>query len=443
VRWQFTGLRFAEMPIHADTKRAVAEVLGYEHATKVQTESLPPCLAGSDVLAKAKTGTGKTLAFLVPVIEKLASVPLNQRRGEISALIISPTRELAMQIEKELKQLCTFHDQTGLVRNTLVAVGGQKVGKNVAALRQTDRLPDIVVATPGRLFDLLENYGLAKQMTKLKILVFDEADMLFEMGFMNDIRKIMAKLPPKATRQTISFSATMPRDVETLAKTVMRADNFEFVDTVGEEDNTHAHIAQQFTVCPFGEEATVLLHNLQAEMDSNPNFKGVVFFNTAALTKYYAQLFNKIGLDVLEMHSRKSQSAREKVSAEFKKRSRCFLFTSDVSARGMDYPDVSGVFQVGAPAETAKYVHRLGRTGRAGVLLPRAPITHTHTHTHTHAHSLFLSLSLSLYRSMLHHRSLFLALDAQCRMPHRGTLAKYRAVIARSRWARNAYSRGT
>jgi hypothetical protein len=185
------------------------------------------------------------------------------------------------------------------------------------------------------------------------------------MGFMPDIRRIMDMLPAPAHRQTLLFSATMPRDVEQLAHKAMRPENFVYVDTVGKEENTHEHVPQQFTICPFGEEAAVLLKNLQAET-ANPAFKGIVFFVTARLTQYYAELFNKMGLDVLEIHSRKSQSQREKVAKEFRGRNRCFLFTSDVSARGMDYPDVTGVFQVGAPSETAQYVHRLGRTARAG-----------------------------------------------------------------------------
>lgn len=357
-------MRFTDLPIHADTKRAFVEILRYEHATKVQKDSLPPCLAGSDVLAKAKTGTGKTLAFLVPVIEMLAGTPLPEREGQISALIISPTRELAQQIEVEAKHLCTFHTRTGLVRGTLVIVGGQKISRDLAALKGR-RIPDILVATPGRLNDHLENHGLQEKTARLKMLVFDEADQLFEMGFMPEIRRILDKLPAPAYRQTLLFSATMPRDVEKLAEKAMRPDNFVYVDTVGEEENTHQHVPQQFVVCPFGEEAAVLLQHMRAET-ANPNFKGIAFFVTARLTQYYAELFCLMGLDVLEIHSRKSQSQREKVAAEFRKRDRCFLFTSDVSARGMDYPDVTAVFQVGAPSESAQYIHRLGRTARAG-----------------------------------------------------------------------------
>jgi ATP-dependent RNA helicase MSS116 len=172
-----TELRFADLPIHADTKRAFAEILKYEHATKVQSESLPPCLAGSDVLAKAKTGTGKTLAFLVPVLEMLVSIPLAERSGHISALIMSPTRELAQQIEAEAKHLCTFHTRSGLVKGTLVIVGGQKISKDLKILKGRN-LPDILVATPGRLKDHLENHGLQEKTSRLRMLVFDEADQV-------------------------------------------------------------------------------------------------------------------------------------------------------------------------------------------------------------------------------------------------------------------------
>ena len=201
---QMTESCFVHLPLHDNTQRALAEVLGYQTMTKVQAMSIPVALGPDDVMVKAKTGTGKTLAFLIPSIEKLA---VRSQRGPlktISILCISPTRELASQIMAEGQQLTKFHQL-----HLQVVYGGTNVKSDLSKMRQ--RMPDILVATPGRLNDLLENHGLQQQLSQLQNLIFDEADQLLEMGFRPAITQMLTMLPPKNSRQTLLFSATMPK----------------------------------------------------------------------------------------------------------------------------------------------------------------------------------------------------------------------------------------
>ncbi|CAN0360439.1 unnamed protein product, partial [Scytosiphon promiscuus] len=190
---------------------------------------------GVDVLAKAKTGTGKTVAFLIPAIERAAK--RGNGRG-VSALIISPTRELAQQIAEEAQQIMSFHRL-----KLMCSVGGVNVNRDLNQLNSG--APDIMVATPGRLLDLLENHGLARDMNTLDSLIFDEADQLLEMGFRPAIENILRNLQPsKANRQTLMFSATMPSNVQAIASIAMKP-SYEVVDCVGEEENTHEHVPQK------------------------------------------------------------------------------------------------------------------------------------------------------------------------------------------------------
>ncbi|MQM05796.1 hypothetical protein Taro_038609 [Colocasia esculenta] len=274
---------------------------GYERMTMVQEATLPVILKGKDVLAKAKTGTGKTVAFLLPAIEvitKLLPVDRDQKRPPIDVLVICPTRELANQAAKEANTLLKFHPAIGVQ----VVIGGTRL-----ALEQKNMQANpcqILVATPGRLRDHIENTpGFATRLKGVKVLVLDEADHLLDMGFRKDIENIIAAVPKQ--RQTLLFSATVPDEV-------------------------------------------------------------LVFCTTAMVTKLVADLLSELNLNVREIHSRKPQSYRTRVSEEFRKLKGLILVSSDVSARGVDYPDVTLVIQVGVPADREQYIHRLGRTGRKG-----------------------------------------------------------------------------
>ena len=234
---QMTQGRFDQLDMHPATKRALAEILRYEFMTIVQQQSCPVGLTGVDILAKAKTGTGKTLSFLIPAVEHI--VRAGNSPG-IKVLIISPTRELAMQIYEEAMLLVRFHNGV----KVMVVVGGTNMNKDKNGFREQ---PAMLVATPGRLNDHLENSGLDRQLTNMRCMIFDEADQLLDMGFRPAIQQMLARLPPKDTRQTLLFSATMPNDVKAIAQLAMRQ-QYSFIDTVGAEESTHQHVPQQFLI---------------------------------------------------------------------------------------------------------------------------------------------------------------------------------------------------
>jgi ATP-dependent RNA helicase MSS116 len=263
-------------------------VMGYEQMTLVQEQTIPLALTGVDLLAKAKTGTGKTLAFLIPAIEAaLRAKAEGKAQNMVKILVISPTRELASQIYDEVRLLCQFH-----ALSAQVIVGGTNVNKDLTGFKSN---PDVLIATPGRLNDHLENSGaLRRQMQELKVLVFDEADQLLDMGFRPAIEKTLRNLAPKETRQTLLFSATMPADVSKIASMAMRDAASEFVDTVGEEENTHQHVEQKVVVTGVKEQAGELLAQV-VEARKTRGHKVVVFFTTARLTQFYAELFNMMG----------------------------------------------------------------------------------------------------------------------------------------------------
>jgi len=361
-----TTKRFADLQISSESKRALSQVFKYEYMTTVQAETLPIILANGgnrDCLAKAKTGTGKTLAFMIPTIEQIINKK-SSNNDNVNVLVISPTRELAQQIATETEKLLTFHNNS--LKKVVTMVGGTNKNKDVKALR--GKTP-FVVATPGRLLDHLQNSNLAQRMSNLDVLIFDEADQLLDMGFRPDIERILRLLQPsKNTRQTLLFSATIPNQVNEIANIALRP-NWAFVDTVGEEsEQTHQHVQQQLMISSQQDIVRNLFSILDRETTSGP-YKIIVFFTTARLVGFMSELFNsvssQIGYKVLEIHSRKTQKAREKASEAFRKSSNAVMFTSDVTARGMDYPDVTFVLQVGL-TDRSQYIHRLGRTARAG-----------------------------------------------------------------------------
>ena len=301
----------------------------------VQQESIPAALAGDDLIVKAKTGTGKTLAFLIPAIELALRPP--QSRG-VSVLVVSPARELAQQIDEECRRLVSLHSAPEL--RTLCVVGGASAARDRRGLANA---PDVLVATPGRLLDHLDSQP--RLLAGVRCLVLDEADQLLDMGFRPAILRILACLPPPAARQTLLFSATLPGDVAAIADLALRpAPRRRLVDTVGEEEATHLHVPQEAVVCR-PEAQVVELVRLVDEAAAEGGHKVVVFFATARQTQLFAEAFAALGRPVLEMHSRRSQAQRGRVSEEFRAGSGVVMFSSDVSARGMDYPDVTAVIQ--------------------------------------------------------------------------------------------------
>jgi ATP-dependent RNA helicase MSS116 len=339
--------------------------LGFERMTPIQAGTIEPLLDGKDVLGQAKTGTGKTIAFLIPAIENL----LKSEHKLVSILAISPTRELVIQIATEAKKL--LQRFPGI--HVATAIGG--TNKDTEA-RKIFKGCQVLVATPGRLLDHLSEENMQHQLSALNTLVLDEADRMLDMGFLPDIKKIIAHLPQKnrIPRQSMLFSATVPGSILNVAKTILNVD-YQYISTIPEgESNMHKHVPQYLiTVAEMNDLASALLSVVASEIkdSENKDFKAILFAPTAVQTDYYSHLLKPFlgrftrPIQISAMHSRMSQSKRTSLTNEFKTAKNAILVATDIIARGMDFPLVTHVFQVGLPMNREAYVHRLGRTARA------------------------------------------------------------------------------
>ncbi|KAI5859857.1 DEAD-domain-containing protein [Durotheca rogersii] len=345
--------------------------LQFETMTSVQAATVFPLLSDhADVLAQAKTGTGKTIAFLLPAIQNLLNRGPTKPGSMVSALIVSPTRELAMQIGEEAKSLLR-----NLPEYTVRTVLG---GANKAAEeKRLERRCDILVGTPGRLFDHLEAESgiLHQRVQQLDTLVLDEADRLLDMGFLSSLKKIIAHLPNKTDhkRQSMLFSATVPKHVQPVARLVLSPE-YKYISAIPKgEVNIHQRVSQNLVVVPnFADLAAGVIGAIRQEHESGRKeaFKAIVFVPTARLVDFYAAILKSTpGLpQVSAIHSRLTQPRRTRVTDEFRQARTGILVATDVIARGMDFPWVTNVFQIGIAADKESYVHRLGRTARAGAM---------------------------------------------------------------------------
>ncbi|KAJ4806051.1 DEAD-box ATP-dependent RNA helicase 48 [Rhynchospora pubera] len=355
----FTKKRFDEFGISPLTVKALSDS-GYVHATIVQEASLSVGLEGQDVLVKARAGTGKTIAFLIPAIEavlKAKESSTNLRVPPITALVLCPTRELAIQLTAEAKVLSRYHEGIGVQS----LVGGTRFKLDQKQLESSPC--QILVATPGRLLDHIENKtGFSVRLMGLKMLVLDEADHLLDLGFRKDLEKIVDCLPRQ--RQSMLFSATIPKEVRRVSQLVLRRDHV-FVDTVGLGGvETPTQVLQTCLVVPHEIHFHMLYRLLLEHIMEEPDYKVVVFCTTAMVTEFTFVMLRDLKMNVREIHSRKPQLYRTRISDEFRESSRLILVTSDVTARGINYPDVTLVIQIGIPTDREQYIHRLGRTGR-------------------------------------------------------------------------------
>ncbi|KAG0006832.1 hypothetical protein BGZ65_003081 [Modicella reniformis] len=355
--------RFDEVKsLNATTAKAIKTVFKYETMSKVQSEVLSLLPTDTDMFVKAKTGTGKTLAFLIAAIENvLAKTDINElKRGDaITCLIISPTRELAQQIAEESRKLVNLHRF-----NVHCLVGGESKGAQIRQL--VSRRVDFVVGTPGRLNDMIESVREFPTMLEgVKTLILDEADQLLDMGFKDSIESIVAAIPKE--RQTLFFSATVSSQIKSIARKTLKPD-FTFIDTVDpNEANTNLQVEQSYCITPFEQQVPLLARIIDDHKKKNPAGKIMVFLPTTRGTQLYASIFDQISsYPHYSLHSKKSQDARTRTSERFRRTKGAVMFTSDVSARGVDYPDVSLILQVGIPSSKEQYIHRIGRTGRAG-----------------------------------------------------------------------------
>ena len=363
---RFADLAQSNATVHQSLLDTIVEDLKFDHMMPVQAatleELLPP--KRSDCLVQAKTGTGKTMAFLLPAVQTMISQNRPPNNSGISLLVISPTRELAMQIAKEATNLLQRLNQY----RVCIAIGGTNKDREE---KEISRGCNILIATPGRLLDHLESSEtVTHRLRHLDTLVLDEADRLLDMGFKKEIKKIVSYLPDKkeVNRQGMLFSATIPPHVQEVAGLVC-SPNHKFISTIPEgELNTHERVPQLLIKVPdFSSAAPALVGAVRQEAAQTPNFKAIVFTPTAVLADFYAHILGKLpGLpSVSSLHSRLSQSKRTKITNEYRTAKSGILVATDVIARGMDFPNVTTVIQVGIPSDKESYIHRLGRTARA------------------------------------------------------------------------------
>ncbi len=321
---------------------------GYTRPTPIQEKSIPILLKGKDLLGCAQTGTGKTAAFAIPILQLLHKHRTQEKgKRKIRALIVTPTRELAIQIGESFTVYGKF---TG-IRNTVI-FGGVKQGAQTKIL---DRGVDVLVATPGRLLDLMQQGYISLRDVEYSVL--DESDRMLDMGFIHDIKKIIAKLPPK--RQSLFFSATMPPDIVALSRKILG--NPEKV-SVTPDQTTAEKVKQVVYFVSKPAKTKLLIHLIKAE-----NMNSVlVFSRTKHGANKIVKLLDKAKIGAEAIHSNKSQGARQRALGNFKSGETKVLVATDIAARGIDVDDLSHVVNYDLPNISETYVHRIGRTGRAG-----------------------------------------------------------------------------
>lgn len=339
--------KFDSLGIDGRLLHALSEV-GYEQATPIQAEAIPHLLKGKDLLGVAQTGTGKTAAFSLPLLQLLDKQDQPAQPGRPKALIMAPTRELVVQIDGELKAFGKYSPQ-----RHCVIIGGVNAKSQIKAI---SRGVDIVVATPGRLLDLATSGYL--DLSEVSMLVLDEVDRLLDMGFIRDVQRIV-KLTPKS-RQSLVFSATMPKEVSKLAHEILK--NPIRVDISTKEITVKKIDQHVVRVKNKNEKQPVLEQLLRAPSVS----RAIVFTRTKHGADKVTKKLLKAGIGACAIHGNKSQNARQRALQNFKDGDTWVLVATDIAARGIDVDAVSHVFNFELPHEPDSYVHRIGRTGRAG-----------------------------------------------------------------------------
>ncbi len=338
---------FSELNLIGPILKAL-ETEGYTQPTPIQQQAIPIVLQRKDLLGCAQTGTGKTAAFSIPLLQILYQERSQHKEQKtIKALILTPTRELAIQIDESL---AAYGRNTGLKH--MVIFGGVSQNPQVDALR---RGIDILVATPGRLLDLM-NQGYIK-LDHIKFLVLDEADRMLDMGFVHDVKRIIAKVPVK--RQTLFFSATMPKEIQQLADTILNKPEKVEVTPVSSTADT---IQQEVYFVDKNDQKALLAHILQDKSIETV----LVFTRTKHGADKVVKDLSRAGITAEAIHGNKSQNARQRALSNFKDRTTRVLVATDIAARGIDVDDLTHVINFELPNIPETYVHRIGRTGRAG-----------------------------------------------------------------------------
>ncbi|MCK1357942.1 DEAD/DEAH box helicase [Bradyrhizobium sp. 199] len=337
---------FQDFGLAEPIARALAEE-NYVTPTPIQVQTIPTALTGRDVVGIAQTGTGKTASFALPILHRLLENRIKPQPKTCRVLVLSPTRELSGQI------MDSFNAYGRHVRlSSTLAIGGVPMGRQVRALMQG---VDVLVATPGRLLDLVQSNGL--RLSSVEFLVLDEADRMLDMGFINDIRKIVAKLPIK--RQTLFFSATMPKDIAELADAMLRDPARVAVTPVS---STVERIQQRIIQVDFSSKPGFLAKLLKDEQVN----RALVFTRTKHGADKVVKTLEKAGIPASAIHGNKSQNHRERTLAQFRTGEIRTLVATDIAARGIDVDGITHVINFDLPNVPETYVHRIGRTARAG-----------------------------------------------------------------------------
>ncbi len=344
-------LTFAELGLAPEILRALDE-LGYRVPTPIQTQAIPHVLRGIDLLGGAQTGTGKTAAFALPMLQRLrphANTSVSPARHQVRALILAPTRELAAQVEESVREYAKYTN----LRTTCV-FGGVSIDPQIAQLRAG---VEIVVATPGRLLDHLQQKTIS--LSQVEYLVLDEADRMLDMGFMPDIKRILALLPER--RQSLLFSATFPEEVRRLSEQLLKSPIRIEVARPNATAETITHIIHR---CDEPNKRRLLSHLVR----SRGLAQVLVFTRTKQSARRLTLSLQQEGLSAAEIHSDKTQAERMQALSDFKTNKIALLIATDIAARGLDIDHLPHVINYELPQSAEDYVHRIGRTGRAGVL---------------------------------------------------------------------------
>lgn len=339
-------MNFSELGL-TGAQLSACESLGYNNPTPIQAKAIPTILNGQDLIGCAETGTGKTAAFLLPIIERLSE----RSRPGVRVLVLAPTRELALQIQRNYVELNRIKSN-----RSVIVIGGANMRSQVSDLR---RGATVVIATPGRLLDLMERGVI--NLSTVETLVLDEADRMLDMGFLPDIRRVLAKLPAK--RQTLLFSATMSSSIESLARSTMIKPNLVEVSPRGRApemiEQTAYSVAQE-------NKTALLLDLLERESQQESLEKVLVFTRTRRGSERLSHILKARNHSVNRIHSDRSQPQREEALREFRDGRARVLIATNIAARGLDVDAVSHVINYDVPDAPEEYVHRVGRTGRAG-----------------------------------------------------------------------------
>jgi ATP-dependent RNA helicase RhlE len=333
--------KFADFPFGAQLHHNIASK-GYVTPSAIQDQAIPHIIDGRDVIGLANTGTGKTAAFLLPIIERQSGIMLRP-----SVLIVAPTRELAQQIDEQFRDF-----SKGLNLYSTIVVGGTNIERQIRDLK---RRPHVVIGTPGRLKDLMQRGVL--QLKNMTTLVLDEADRMLDMGFLPDIRQIVNEMPPE--RQTLFFSATITPDISALVNTFLKDPVTVSVRTA----ETSEHVEQDVI------EARDKMHKVELLTDmllGKDYEKVLVFGETKFGVQRLSDHLDNSGIPSVAIHGNKNQSQRQRALKQFKDERVRVMVATDVAARGLDIPNVSHVINFDTPQTYEDYVHRIGRTGRAG-----------------------------------------------------------------------------